>query len=299
MSQHHTPRTDAAESLFADSILSHCSPAMYLEICRGETQFPCRPVWGSRFLIGAGENCDLRLGGAEMPPVHSVIRNNGVEVWLEAVASRPTIQVNGRPECRVQLRDGDVIRIGAFRFIARFLASVVAVSQTAHDGTSVVEPAQSREPAELEDEPFSPDHLAELSAEELVDLIERDQALVAEMESGRRRGGAALWSEVASRAAAMAEADDAETVGVGASREPTASASPEADILFDLEQMLREITAVSETIEARARRLTRREASLAETAERVLDAQQELTARLESLLGRLSQDARAQRRASA
>src|SRR3712207_3653250 len=42
-------------------------PLLYLEVSRGRTGFPLRPVRTPRFLIGSAEACQLRLGGSEMP----------------------------------------------------------------------------------------------------------------------------------------------------------------------------------------------------------------------------------------
>src|SRR5690349_7584916 len=43
----------------------------FIEIHRGRTEFPSRPIGLQQFLIGAGVECDLRLGGTQMPAVHS------------------------------------------------------------------------------------------------------------------------------------------------------------------------------------------------------------------------------------
>ena len=61
---------------------------LVLEICRGRTDHPLRPVQSPRFLIGSSPRCDLRLGGAEIPPLHTLIFVDGADIWVEAMASR-------------------------------------------------------------------------------------------------------------------------------------------------------------------------------------------------------------------
>lgn len=60
-----------------------------LEICRGRTEHPLRPVLSPRFLIGSSPRCDLRLGGAEVPPLVAMIFQDGSNTWLEAIAPAP------------------------------------------------------------------------------------------------------------------------------------------------------------------------------------------------------------------
>ena len=67
-----------------------------LEICRGRTRFPERPVAGPRFFIGSGEGCDLRLGGDLLPSIHSLIQTRGEGLFLEPIAANPPLLVNGQ-----------------------------------------------------------------------------------------------------------------------------------------------------------------------------------------------------------
>ncbi|MCA8997243.1 MAG: hypothetical protein KDA80_09655 [Planctomycetaceae bacterium] len=82
---------------------------------RGQTQFPERPILGDRFLIGAGSNCHLQLGG-EVPILHSIIVPEGDHLWIDAVVAHPPLLVNGDPVRESELHLGDVIEIGSFVF---------------------------------------------------------------------------------------------------------------------------------------------------------------------------------------
>ena len=95
---------------------------LVLEITRGRTRFPRRPVTHSRFLIGAGATCDLRLGGERMPALHSIITVAGREITLEAIAAEPGLTVNGRLVRNALLHDGDLIGIGEVELLARLEA---------------------------------------------------------------------------------------------------------------------------------------------------------------------------------
>src|SRR5438445_6580351 len=85
---------------------------LVLEVTRGRTRFPRRPVTSPRFLIGAGSTCDLRLGGERMPALHSMITLSGREITLEAIAAEPALTVNGRLVQTTNLHDSDAIDVG-------------------------------------------------------------------------------------------------------------------------------------------------------------------------------------------
>src|SRR5688500_1252666 len=46
---------------------------IWLEVRRGRTRAPRRAVRRQRFLIGAGSNCQLQLGGSDIPILHSIL----------------------------------------------------------------------------------------------------------------------------------------------------------------------------------------------------------------------------------
>lgn len=129
-----------------------------LEIHRGRTGQPFRPIVDGRLVLGSAPECDLRLGGLGMPAVHSQVHVDGGRAWVEAVAADPPLLVNGEPCDSVVLSDGDVIVVGPFSFTWR----------ASGDPTAAVQQA------------------GKLSVSELVDRLERDMAMVAESDAATR-----------------------------------------------------------------------------------------------------------------
>ena len=91
----HLPLSTGSDNRCLPGHYSEPHTLLVLEICSGRTRFPLRPVRSTRFLIGAGEGCDLQLGGTDMPPLHSIIHVDRVETLLETVALTPPLKVNG------------------------------------------------------------------------------------------------------------------------------------------------------------------------------------------------------------
>lgn len=150
---------------------------LILEITRGKTRFPLRPVRGPRFLIGAAATCDLRLGGEAMPALHSLITLEDHEIELESIAAEPVLRINGAPVQGAILRDGDVIEIGEVELTARLVAG--------------------RTPASVQETPandISERPLAELSATELIDLIEYERGEQERADEGAKSGAATLMA---------------------------------------------------------------------------------------------------------
>src|SRR5262249_5088028 len=153
--------TGAAPAVAVDPPRSVPSAAsrLFLEITRGRTRFPRRPVPGPRFLIGAGVTCDLRLGGEAMPPLHSIITIDQEGVHVEGIAPAPTLTVNGRGVHEAQIENGDVIGIGDVELLARVSAGDAPAG------------AQSALPEAVRNTTHERP-LSELSAAELIDRIE-------------------------------------------------------------------------------------------------------------------------------
>lgn len=121
-----------------------------LRVTRGGTRFPERPIDTERFLIGAGSNCHLKLGGG-IGILHSVVVVRGDVLWIDALISDPPLMVNGKKVRDGELKHGDVIEIGPFQF---------QLCKKALEPRNE-EPVEEMEPESLED----------LSAEELVDRL--------------------------------------------------------------------------------------------------------------------------------
>ncbi|MFP6766305.1 MAG: FHA domain-containing protein, partial [Planctomycetaceae bacterium] len=163
---------------------THSDGALFLQITRGRTNHPMRPIHGDRFLIGSGEWCDLRLGGS-MPVLHSVVRVEGPSVWLEAVVDAPPLHVNGRTVGSCELQDGDQIVIGLFSL------QFCDARNVQHE--SLMQPIDIEEVLALD----QPDvELSDLTATELVDLMERDEELAREFQKRQEQGAAALLDRI-------------------------------------------------------------------------------------------------------
>ena len=100
-------------SAHVDGLRPARPPHAWLQISRGGTRFPLRPVCTSRFLIGAGTNCHLQLGG-DIPQLHSLLLREFDGWTIEAIAPEPVLQVNGSDTRRCRLEPDDVVTIGPF-----------------------------------------------------------------------------------------------------------------------------------------------------------------------------------------
>lgn len=162
-------------------------PGMWLEIRRGKTNFPLRPVSGDRFLIGAGSHCHLQLGGDDVPMLHSllVIENN--KAYLEAVVCTPPLVINGESHREVELHDEDTVQIGLFEFVFHCIAACEPSSQVATNSAPMISVSLAHDTEE---------DLASLSMAELIQRMEDESDRICSFERARERGAAALLEAV-------------------------------------------------------------------------------------------------------
>ncbi len=179
--------THAATSLLSSPpLFENTTPAstpvrsLWLEVRRGRTRTPRRPIRSRRFLIGAGSNCQLQLGGEGIPLLHSILLVDEDGIHIYAVVPAPELVVNGVPQQSAPLRDGDSIRIGLFEFALR-------VEEAAALAPLPV-PGQGDEPAAAEVDDLL--NLSRLSAAELVERIEHEHHRLEQFEAARRAGPA-------------------------------------------------------------------------------------------------------------
>jgi pSer/pThr/pTyr-binding forkhead associated (FHA) protein len=266
-----------------------------LEVTRGHTLYPHRPVTTSRYLIGSGVGCHLRLGGPDLPTLHSLIVVDGKQVLLESIAIEPPLVVNGRRVGSVALSHGDRIEIGPFHFTARMIPPQAAIPTDVQRLTE--EPIEIA--AAVED----------LSALELVDRLENELQSVDEFESRCELGAGALIESVRQRQAEseigalreVSQASDKPTwridkCGVPAPHFKTMRpAEPEGrrDDVFvdDLRRLHDDLQRFSRLLEARAEQLSQQEASVADAAAELVEDQQRLTQQLATLLSQTSSQA--------
>ena len=88
-----------------------------LEIIKGKTEFPVRPIQDNRLTIGAGSCCGLQLAGHDVPILHTVIQIEDQEVMIKAISPQPKLLLNGTSVHGSTLSDGDLITIGPIEFI--------------------------------------------------------------------------------------------------------------------------------------------------------------------------------------
>ena len=146
-----------------------------LEIHRGRTDQPFRPTVEGRLVLGSARECDVRLGSAGMPAVHSQVHvDDGGEAWIEAIAADPPLLVNGESCDTMVLSEGDRIVVGPFAFTWRAVGDKSAAAA-----------AVSADAAAAADSD-------ELLLSELLDRLERDMALVAGRDEATRRAAATV-----------------------------------------------------------------------------------------------------------
>jgi hypothetical protein len=260
---HDVPESQSGHSEFNDGYL-------LLEICRGRTEHPLRPVYSERFLIGSSARCDLRLGGQEIPPLHSLIFVDGPDIWLETMVTMPELQVNGRIETSVRLADGDRICIGPIELIAHIPA----------------QPANSIQPQARQDVALPEDHpepaASELSAKELVERIEAATELVNEFEERQRLGIEALHAAIQQRedqpSTAEAPAHATLPIAGGVTGRPG----------VDLDSLVVQLTGVVGELEKRSGAEWRREAGYLDAVSTLFETQDRLSRQLEILLRRVA-----------
>jgi predicted component of type VI protein secretion system len=274
---------------------SHASSAdlesLFLEVGRGRTDHPRRPVLKNRFLIGSGPECDLRLGGQAIPGLHSILHRDGIDVWLDAVADGPPLIVNGTATTSARLHDGDRVEIGEFQLTVR--RSTAESSLPGSNSQADSSTSENAIPEKSED-------LAALSAAELVSLIEGEANEVEQFDGRRQMGAAALLQAVAARtskrgrpslpqqdgrstavtvksAARSLQAGDAVKIdlGIGEATDPR--------IIEEVYRVVQGLNEFSRQLEQRADQLTQQEASYATAASVLLDAQQKLSDQLHQL----------------
>ena len=255
---------------------------LVLEVTRGSTRFRRRPVTSARFLIGSGTTCDLRLGGDDMPALHSIITTSGREITLEAIAAAPALSVNGRQAQSALLRDGDLISVGQVELLARLEAG--------HAPAAIAPAAAGGQPSIDAERP-----LADISAAELVDLIEQEEREIEEFEGRQQVGMKSLVQAIMSRADRPAHKPltDSETrtpipaphflakkpQGVMA-RARQAQQAADHMIHEDLEKLGEQLTSLSQELKGSSERATRREAQFASATDELLDTQQKLVSQL-------------------
>jgi len=200
---------------------------------------------------------------------------DGGEVWLEAMAANPVIEINGKPETSVRLTNGDRIRIGTIEFVAH-IPTALAVS-----AVPVVDVSDANSANDIADADET-----ELSAAELVERIEAATQLVNEFERRERLGMEALLDAIERHEPAAAPPSvDSPTEGVISLE--SASGGTDDVIGADLETLVVQLSGVVAELEKRSGVQWRREAGYLNAVSTLFDTQDRLSRQLEILLRRV------------
>jgi hypothetical protein len=222
-----------------------------------------------------------------MPALHSIITVNGREIGLEAIAAEPALTVNARAVRTALLHDGDRIGIGEVELLARLEAGhPPAEAQTATPSAAAID----------ENRPVS-----ELSAAELVDLIEQEERAVEDFESRQRVGEDALVAAVLGRARRRGTERPVETgvrapipaphflskrpqILVAQTHQSEIDAERDPQVQKELEELGQHLSTLSDQMKGNSKRASEREAQYVAAADVLLETQQKLVSQLEVLV---------------
>lgn len=264
--------------------------SLTLEVLHGRTRYPQRPVTGTRCTIGSGIACDLRLGGDDMPALHSLIVLGEDEITIETMAAEPELSINGEVTRTKALTDGDVIRIGGVEMLARVTANRLPAAMVEMPVTEI-----ERLPEEM-------------SALELVEQIEQEQALIDEFEAQQKLGEDAILEAILSRRRSASRRElhagssgeiakphfrmprrqrEIYTSAVNRATQQSQIMQANAGFLHDLEQLAQSLGDLSHELQQTTLRATEREAGYATATEVLLEAQEKLASQFETLLSQV------------
>lgn len=174
-----SPRISTADAAPAAGCAVRGRPDVTIEVIRGRTHTLCRRALTTEFRVGAAIDCHLRLGGTGIPAVHCVLTRTAGRAQLRAVAAHPPLIVNGRVEEQMVLHDGDLVEIGCFAFVIHIDPGQPRTSSDDQPGRDGMEHTDGRD-------------VSELTAAELIDLIEQEEQAVEAFDKGLLRGADAL-----------------------------------------------------------------------------------------------------------
>ena len=220
-----------------------------LEITRGRTRFPLRPVQGTEFLIGSAADCDLQIAKS-YPEFYALITPVDGCIRISPLAIDPPLEINDvcvDSSVATRLANGDRLAIGEIEM-------TVHVDELADSGLAV----------------------SGLSAQQLVDLLDQEMQEVEAYESRMRQGATALLEHVQ----ASAEAPVAEVPVAEAELSP---ADVARTLMAELSEVMRALDAFAADLDQRADRLHRREGDYQRAAEFLISAQNTLARQIETV----------------
>jgi hypothetical protein len=285
-----------ASSQNATAVHGHASElGLCLEISRGQTEHPQRPMTRlhDKFLIGGDDDCDLQLGGSDIPALHSLLQFDGGEYWIEAIAPDPQLFVNRQPVSSCVLRNGDQIEIGTFQLVVRLdRQQQLDHQQPATVAHRTIEPQPSMPHLSLSDD-FDPEKVADLSAEELVDALDHEMQMIERFDRRLKLGAGALID-------AVQQHRDRADQHMAAERSPVVAAQDLS--AQNLDRVVEQLNNTFLLFDQRSQDIERREAACLEAAALLLEVQERMVgqlAEIEQKLAELRDQSERRHRASA
>lgn len=238
-------------------------PGPWLEIVRGKTKFPCRPFSTDRFLIGAGSQCDLQLGGETTPMLHSLIVVTETETTIEAFHPAPPMLVNGIPSRTANLSHGDRLQVGRVELRFHRPSSATSAAPDSDDVAGGV----GRELAHVD--PQWERQVGGMPLSELIDRIEDEQRAVRSFEGRRSQGARALLEAIQN---------------AGVAPVPALEAAVPGHVRF-----LNDIQVAEEGLAERERRVREYEEALTARAGELAEVQERLAMQIDQVRERMRQ----------
>jgi|GEM_PF-1870590 len=249
-----------------------------LEIMSGKTKFPNRPMPRGRLSIGASSKCWLQLGGPGIPEIHSWMEVGRKEIALYVFEEEPSIQVNGSKVQFALLKGGESLQIGPFEF-------QIHVNVNDEPDKPWLKPNLT--PKQLENLKNELDSTHEnterMSAEELVDLLEREMHTIEQQEARERTGFHRLMESVR---------ETQEELGLNQSENipnnvilpltPDSEGESAVDFISRIEQVTRSLQNRTSTLQSKESGYARAAESLLKTQQRLIDQMDQLISALDS-----------------
>ncbi|MBD3674003.1 MAG: hypothetical protein HUJ26_10810 [Planctomycetaceae bacterium] len=238
-----------------------------------------------RLSIGSGNKCWLQLGGPDIPEIHSWMEVGQKEIALYVFEEEPSIQVNGSKVQFALLKGGETLQIGPFEFQLH--------TQIQDDSDKTwLKPHLS--PQQLENlkqelEAQAPvDEVEKMSAEELVDALEREMHTLEQHDARERTGMNRLLEAVR---------ETQEELGI----KRTASVDekpilpiPELNNVAVSDDFIARIEEVTRSLRDRTAMLESEETGYARAAESLLRTQQRLIEQMDQLISALDESPRSE-----
>ena len=189
----------------------------------------------------------MQLGDSSIPKLHSILLCRNECVMIEAVAGSPAMLINNQPELEATLDEDDIIDIG------NFAIQIQKIGSTANETIAPVATNES---------------LAELSAVELVNQLESELKVVEQSERQKHQGISALMQLI--NASYKQNENNSQT-------------EAESSLIEYIKQIIDCLQQLGQELDERAMQISQREQQYLAAATKLLQSQQQLTGRLETL----------------